>query len=81
MIGYLHGKVAHLLPDYCLLDVQGVGYRVFIAASTRSRLHTGEEALLFTHLSVREDAMLLFGFYSKEFIYSLSYKSSFPLES
>ena len=37
MIGFLRGKVAHLLPDYCLLDVGGVGYRVFIAAATRSR--------------------------------------------
>lgn len=66
MIGYLHGKVTHFLPDYCLLDVQGVGYRVLIAASARSRLHTGEEALLFTHLSVREDAMILYGFASQQ---------------
>lgn len=66
MIGFLRGKVAHLLPDYCLLDVGGVGYRVFIAAATRSRLKIGEEATLFTHLSVREDAMTLYGFYSQE---------------
>ena len=66
MIGYLHGRVTHLLPEYCLLDVHGVGYRVFIASSTRSRLHIGEEALLFTYLSVREDALLLYGFYSQE---------------
>ena len=66
MIGFLRGKVAHLLPDYCLLDVGGVGYRVFIAAATRSRLQIGEEATLFTHLSVREDAMTLYGFYSQE---------------
>jgi holliday junction DNA helicase RuvA len=66
MIGYLHGRVTHLLVDYCLLDVQGVGYRVFVAASTRSRLHIGEEVTLFTHLNVREDALLLYGFYSQE---------------
>ena len=66
MIGFLRGKVAHLLPDYCLLDVGGVGYRVFITAATRSRLKIGEEATLFTHLSVREDAMTLYGFYSQE---------------
>ena len=66
MIGFLRGKVAHLLPDYCLLDVGGVGYRMFIAAATRSRLKIGEEATLFTHLSVREDAMTLYGFYSQE---------------
>ena len=66
MIGYLRGKVKYLLTDYCLLDVQGVGYRVFIAGSTRNQLRLGEEATLFTHLSVREDAMLLYGFYSQQ---------------
>ena len=66
MIGFLRGKVVQLLTDYCLLDVGGVGYRVFIPTSTRSRLKTGEEAMLFTHLSVREDAMTLYGFESQE---------------
>ena len=66
MIGYLQGRITHLLPEYCLLDVHGVGYRVFVASSTRSRLHVGDEALLFTYLNVREDALLLYGFYSQE---------------
>ncbi len=66
MIGYLRGRVAHLFADYCLLDVQGVGYRVFIASSTRSRLHPGDDAELFIHTGVREDAILLYGFYSQE---------------
>lgn len=66
MIGFLRGRVAHLLADCCLLDVGGVGYRVYIASATRSRLHMGEEAMLFTHLSVREDALTLYGFYSQE---------------
>lgn len=66
MIGFLRGTVVQLLTDYCLLDVGGVGYRVFIPTSTRSRLKTGEEAMLYTHLSVREDAMTLYGFESQE---------------
>ncbi len=66
MIGFLRGKVVQLLTDYCLLDVGGVGYRVFIPSSTRSRLKAGEDAMLYTHLSVREDAMTLFGFESQE---------------
>jgi len=66
MIGYLRGKVTHLLVDYCLLDVQGVGYRVFIANSTRTKLHLKEEVTLFTYLNVRDDAMLLYGFYSQD---------------
>ena len=66
MIGFLRGKVVQLLQDYCLLDVGGVGYRVFIPSSTRSRLKNGEEAMLYTHLAVREDAMTLYGFESQE---------------
>ena len=66
MIGYLHGKITHLLVDCCLLDVKGVGYRVYIASSTRSRLHIGETVQLFTYLSVREDALQLYGFASQD---------------
>lgn len=66
MIGYLHGKVTYLLVDCCLLDVHGVGYRVFIADSTRNRIHIGDEITLFTYLNVREDALLLYGFYNQE---------------
>lgn len=66
MIGYLRGKVASLSPDYCLLDVHGVGYRVFVADSTRQKLRRGEEMQLFTYMSVREDAILLYGFATEE---------------
>ena len=66
MIGFLRGKVAGLLPEYCLLDVAGVGYRVFISAATRGQLRQGEEATLYTHLAVREDALLLYGFSQQE---------------
>ena len=66
MIGFLRGKIVQLLADYCLLDVGGVGYRVFIPASTRSRLKIGEEAMVYTHLAVREDALTLYGFESQE---------------
>lgn len=66
MIGFLRGKVAGLLPEYCLLDVAGIGYRVFISAATRGRLRLGEEATLYTHLAVREDALLLYGFSRQE---------------
>ncbi|MDR1702285.1 MAG: Holliday junction branch migration protein RuvA [Sporomusaceae bacterium] len=64
MIGYLKGSVSHLFAEYCFLDVQGVGYRIFIPFSTREKLETGKEAFLYTYLNVREDAMMLFGFYT-----------------
>lgn len=62
MIGYLHGKVARLGTDYCIVDVQGVGYRLTIPASTREELRLGEMTTLETYLQVREDALTLYGF-------------------
>ena len=66
MIGYLHGRVIALYTDYCLLDVHGVGYRVFVANSTRTKLRQREEASLFVYTSVREDAIVLYGFAAEE---------------
>lgn len=66
MIGYLRGKILFLYTDYVLLDVHGVGYRVFIANSTRQKLRLHEEASLFIYTSVREDAIILYGFASQE---------------
>ena len=66
MIGYLHGTVASLKPDTCLLDVHGVGYRVYISDATRRDLAKGKEAQLFTYLSVREDALQLYGFRTEQ---------------
>lgn len=66
MIGYLRGKVMFLYTDYVLLDVHGVGYRVFIANSTRQKLRLHEEASLFVYTSVREDAIILYGFATQE---------------
>ena len=66
MIGYLRGTVEQLLSETCYLDVRGVGYRVYIPASTRDKLQSGVETKLFTYLNVREDALLLFGFITME---------------
>ncbi|WP_295715608.1 Holliday junction branch migration protein RuvA [uncultured Mitsuokella sp.] len=66
MIGYLRGEVIYLYTDYVLLDVHGVGYRVFIANSTRQKLRLHERAQLFTYTSVREDAIILYGFATQE---------------
>ena len=66
MIGYVEGTISHAFADSCFVNVGGVGYRVFISASTRNRLKIGQQARLFTYLSVREDAMMLYGFLSQE---------------
>ena len=66
MIGFLRGKVAYIFPDYCFLDVHDVGYRVFISHQTRNQISVGTEVMLYIHTHVREDAILLYGFFSQE---------------
>ena len=63
MIGFLKGKLAAKLPPMLLVDVNGVGYELEAPMSTFYGLPaTGEAVALFTHLVVREDAHILFGF-------------------
>jgi holliday junction DNA helicase RuvA len=66
MIGRLTGILLEKNPPQILLDVQGVGYELDVPMSTFYNLPaTGERVVLFTHLVVREDAHLLFGFGSE----------------
>lgn len=66
MIGRITGKLVFKQPPQLLLDVMGVGYEVEAPMSTFYKLPAvGETITLLTHLSVREDAHLLFGFASQ----------------
>ena len=63
MIGFLRGKLAFKAPPLLVLDVNGVGYEIEAPMTTFYNLPTmGSEVLLLTHLVVREDAQILFGF-------------------
>jgi len=63
MIGFLKGRLAMKQPPTLMLDVNGVGYELEAPMSTFYGLpSTGEAVALFTHLVVREDAHILFGF-------------------
>ncbi|MFF2094002.1 Holliday junction branch migration protein RuvA [Paenibacillus sp. NPDC058174] len=65
MIDFLRGLVAHLETEYIVLDVQGVGYRVF--TPNPYAFAAKEEAVtVYIHHHVREDAILLYGFESRE---------------
>jgi Holliday junction DNA helicase RuvA len=65
MIGRLRGILAEKQPPHLLIDVNGVGYEVEAPMSTFYQLpDTGNEVSLLTHLVVREDAHVLFGFAS-----------------
>lgn len=66
MIGRLAGTLLEKNPPQILLDVQGVAYEVDVPMSTFYNLpNVGDKLTLFTHLVVREDAHLLFGFGSE----------------
>ncbi len=66
MIGRLRGILAEKRPPQLLVDVNGVGYEVEAPMGTIFQLpDTGAEVTLFTHLVVREDAQLLYGFHSE----------------
>lgn len=67
MIAYLHGKLVDILPTQVTVDVQGVGYEALIPLSSYDKLpKSGHEVKLLTHLVVREDAHVLYGFMSAE---------------
>ena len=67
MIGRLRGQIAQISPQQLLIDVGGVGYEVEISLNTFAALaDVKSEAVVFTHLVVREDAQLLFGFSSAD---------------
>jgi len=67
MIGYLKGKVAGIYDENIVLEVNNVGYNVKMPASTITYLSgIGEEVKVYTYLAVREDAMLLYGFLTKD---------------
>lgn len=66
MIGFLSGKLHAKLPPQILINVNGVGYEVEAPMSTFYAIgEVGDEVMLLTHMHVREDAMLLFGFASE----------------
>lgn len=67
MIATLSGRVQAIYGDRAVVDVQGVGYEVFLSTDGLSRLpEKGGELLLHIHTHVREDAFILYGFIQEE---------------
>ena len=65
MIATLRGEIAQIEENAIVVEVGGVGLRVFVPAPLRTRSKAGEALLLYTHLVVREDALVLYGFESQ----------------
>ncbi|MAT59326.1 MAG: Holliday junction branch migration protein RuvA [Melioribacteraceae bacterium] len=67
MIGYLTGKIISIKPTEVLLDVNGVGYLIHISLNTFEKISNQQGLVsLHTYLSVKEDALDLFGFFTKD---------------
>lgn len=62
MIAYLKGDFIQKTPAAVIVDVGGVGYEVNISLHTFSHIQSHEKGILFTHLLIREDAHILYGF-------------------
>ncbi len=63
---YLSGTIAALEASLAVVDCGGVGYACYTTSYTQSRLSVGREAKLYTYCNIREDAVDIFGFSSKE---------------
>lgn len=67
MITYIRGELAALEEDKVIVDVGGVGYGIFMSVQAMSMLPpVGNEVKLYTYLNVKEDAMQLFGFLTRD---------------
>lgn len=75
MIAKLRGIIDTIGNDYCIIDVNGVGYLVSASSKTLGKLTQGQEAALLTEMVVREDSLSLFGFadaWEKEWFLTLT---------
>jgi Holliday junction DNA helicase RuvA len=66
MISILNGRILELYPDSLVVGVGGVGLQVFAPAPLRDRLRPGDDVFLHTYLVVRQDALNLYGFETRE---------------
>ena len=65
MYAYLQGKFTDKTPAQVYVDVNGVGYEVNISLNTYSQIQNLDQGKLFTHLQVKEDGHVLFGFFER----------------
>ncbi|HMR47518.1 MAG TPA: Holliday junction branch migration protein RuvA [Bacteroidia bacterium] len=62
MYDYISGKITHATATYIVVEANGVGYQLQVSLQTYSKLKDTQSAKVYTHLSIKEDAHLLFGF-------------------
>lgn len=65
MINHINGKLVEKAPTHAIIEAGGVGYFINISLLTYSKLKDNEVCMLYTHLSIKEDAHTLYGFAEK----------------
>ena len=65
MYAYLQGKFTYKTPALVYIDVNGIGFEVNISLNTYSHIQSLEEGKLYTHLQVKEDGHILYGFFDR----------------
>lgn len=66
MYSFISGKIAEKNPAYVVIDNQGIGYLINITLNTFASIGEQAEVKLYVHLAIREDAHVLYGFYTEE---------------
>ena len=67
MFSYIKGELTEINIDHIVIDVNGIGYQIFIPTNTLNYLPSiGESVKIHTYLYIREDAMILYGFLAKD---------------
>ncbi len=66
MIGFINGEIEYIYDDRVLVDCGFMGYNIYVTGNVIEKSSIGDEIKLYTYLSVREDAMNLFGFLTRD---------------
>lgn len=65
MIAFVKGRLAHKEATHVIIEVNGIGYEIFISLATYSKIKDEESCMLYTHFHVKEDSQALYGFLSE----------------
>lgn len=66
MIAYLSGKIMFITPTELIIDVNGVGYKIYIPISTYEKIAHSTSASLFIHTILKDDSINLYGFFTQQ---------------
>ena len=66
MIAFVHGTAVDMTENSVIVEAGGIGYDIYMTGTDLSNIHMGEEVKIHTYFNVREDAMKLYDFRSKD---------------